>query len=183
MAQRGLRKQCHRCVGRDRLCSTHDVIDGLDEVDDVGSHGHGTDRLLMACVADIKDLKALLCPDLELMVHLRHERADSVHDDPVLLPRGIDHLGRRAMGAQHQGRASGDLAHVVDEDDSLIGEALHHVLVVDDLVVAVDGRLEGPNHPCKCFDRLLDAGTEPPGFGQQHLIDVHVTEATRARRR
>ena len=57
-------------------------------------------------------------------------------------------------------------------------EPVHHQLVVDDLVVAVDGRLEGPDHPGQGLDGHLDAGAEAPGRGQQHPVDIHVIEAT-----
>ena len=52
-------------------------------------------------------------------------------------------------------------------------EALDDELVVDDLVVAVHGRLEGPHHPGQRLDRHLDAGAEPPRRGEQHLVDGH----------
>ena len=52
-------------------------------------------------------------------------------------------------------------------------EAVDDELVVDDLVVAVHGRLEGAHHPRQRLDRHLDAGAEPAGLGQQHPVDVH----------
>ena len=57
-------------------------------------------------------------------------------------------------------------------------EALDDQLVVDDLVVAVHGRLEGPHHPRQRLDRHLDAGAEAAGLGEQHPVDVHAAEAT-----
>ena len=50
-------------------------------------------------------------------------------------------------------------------------EAVDDQLVVDDLVVAVHGRLEGPHHPGQRLDRHLDAGAEAAGRGEQHLVD------------
>ena len=99
---------------------------------------------------------------------LGHERADGVDDHAALGPGGLDHLGGRAVGAQHERGAVGDLGHVVDEDDPLLAEAVDHVPVVDDLVVAVDRRLEDPHHPGQGLDGLLDAGAEAPGLGQHH---------------
>ena len=43
-------------------------------------------------------------------------------------------------------------------------EPLDDELVVDDLVVAVHGRLEGPHHPRQRLDRHLDAGAEAAGL-------------------
>ena len=51
-------------------------------------------------------------------------------------------------------------------------EALDDELVVDDLVVAVHGRLEGPHHPGQRLDRHLHAGAEAPRLGEQHAVDV-----------
>ena len=52
-------------------------------------------------------------------------------------------------------------------------EAVDDQLVVDDLVVAVHGRLEGPHHPRQRLDRHLHAGAEAPGRGEQHPVDGH----------
>ena len=65
-----------------------------------------------------------------------------------------------------------DLRHVVDEDDAPLAEAVHHMPVVDDLVVAVHGRLEDPHHPGQGLDGLLDTGAEAPGLGQQDALDT-----------
>ena len=69
------------------------------------------------------------------------------------------------------GAPGGHVGHVVDEDDALGTEALDHVPVVDDLVVAVHRRLEDPHHPGQGLDRLLDAGAEPPWLGQHDSVD------------
>ena len=143
----------------------------LEEPHRLGRDGHGAHRLLVAGVADVEDGVALAAPHLELVVHLGHERADGVDDDAALGPGRRDDLGSRAVGAEHQGRTLGHLGHVVDEDDALVAEALDHMPVVDDLVVAVDRRLEDPHHPGQGLDRLLDAGAEPPGLGQHHSVD------------
>jgi hypothetical protein len=46
-------------------------------------------------------------------------------------------------------------------------------------VVAVHGGLEDPHHPGQGLDRLLHAGAEPPGLGQQDPFDVgHLLNAT-----
>ena len=68
------------------------------------------------------------------------------------------------------GWPGGHLGDVVDEDDAQTLEALDDELVVDDLVVAVHGRLEGPDHPRQRLDRHLHAGAEPARLGEQHPI-------------
>ena len=78
------------------------------------------------------------------------------------------------MGRQHQRRARRHLGHIVHEHHALGDELVNHMPVVDDLVVAVDGRLEDPDHPGKGLDGLLPPGTEPPGFGEDHAFDGHL---------
>ena len=75
------------------------------------------------------------------------------------------------MGAEHQRGAGRHVGHVIDEDDTLVTEALDDMPVVDDLVVAVDRRLEDPDHPGQGLDRLLDAGAEPSRLGQHDSVD------------
>ena len=53
-------------------------------------------------------------------------------------------------------------------------EALDHDPVVDDLVVAVDGRLEGPHHPGQRLDGHLHAGAEAARGSEQDLVDGEV---------
>ena len=110
----GLGQEGHRGAGR------HDggvhVGLGLDQVDGVGGHGHGADRLLVALVADVENGVALAGADLQLVVDLGDEGADGVDDDPVE-PAGVGHhLGGRAVGREHERGAGRDLVDVVDED-------------------------------------------------------------------
>jgi hypothetical protein len=42
---------------------------------------------------------------------------------------------------------------------------------VDDLVVAVHGRLEDAHHPRQRLDRHLDAGAVTAGLGQENFLD------------
>ena len=124
-------------------------------------------------MADVEDGVALGGTDFELVVDLCHERADGIDHHSSATAGRHHHLRRRTVGREHEGCALRHLVHIVHEDDSLSGELLHHVPVVDDLVVAVDGRLEDPHHPGQGLDGLLDAGAEAAGLGQQHSIDGH----------
>ena len=85
--------------------------------------------------------------------------------------RGPLDLGCRAVSREHEGRERRDLVDVVDEDDALTAELLDDEAVVDDLVVAVDGRLEDPNHPRQGLDGHLHAGAEAPRLGEQDAVD------------
>ena len=155
----------------------------LDQPHRLGRHSHGPDRLLVTGVPDVEHGVALGAAHLELVMDLGHQGADGIDDHAAVGPGRPDHLGRRPVGAEHQGRARRDLAHVVDEDHPLLAEGIHHNPVVHDLVVAVDGRVEDPDHPGQGLDGLLHAGTEPSGRGQQHTVDLgHLFNANGLRR-
>ena len=147
-----------------------EILLPLEEAHRLRGHRHGADRLLVPGVPDVEDGVALSAPHLELVVNLRHEWAHGVDDDPAPGPGRLDDLGSRTVGTEHEGRPGGHVGHVVDEDDALLAEPLDHMPVVHDLVVAVDRRLEDPDHPGQGLDRLFDAGTEPPWLGQHHSI-------------
>ena len=160
---------------RDRLGELRQVVhlgDRLHPVDRIGRDGHGAHRLLMALVTDVDDPVALARPHPHLVVDLGHQRAHRVDHVAALGPGRRDHFRSRAVGRQHDRRAVGHVGDVVDEDHAQRLEAIDHHLVVDDLVVAVDGRLEGPHHPRQRLDRHLHAGTEAARRRQEHLVDL-----------
>ena len=138
--------------------------------------GQGADGLVVAGVADVEDGVALAGPDPGLVVDLGHERAHGVDHETAPVAGGGHHVGGRAVGREHHRGAVGKVVDAVDEDDPEVPEPLHHEPVVDDLVVAVDGRLEDPDHPGQGLDGHLHAGAEPAGAGQQHLLDFHTDE-------
>jgi hypothetical protein len=129
----------------------------------------------VALVADVEDREPLAGPDLHLVVDLGDQRAHGVDHEAPAGPGRLDHLGRGAVGAEHERGPRGNLRHVVDEHHAQLAEPVHHQPVVDDLVVAVHRRLEDPDHPPEGLDRHLDAGAEAARRGQQHLVDVHQT--------
>src|SRR6202034_4696400 len=46
-------------------------------------------------------------------------------------------------------------------------------LIVNDLVIAVDGRLKDARHPVERFNGLFDAGTKAPRSGEHNLVNRH----------
>ncbi len=114
----------------------------------------------MAFVADVDDVEAFAGHALDLVVDLRHERTHGIHHDGRSLLRCAHNFRRRAVSRQHDRPTVRDLGDVVDEDDAGSLEGGDHRLVVDDLVVAVHGRLEHAHHPGERLDRHLHAGTE-----------------------
>ncbi len=159
--ERGLGEQGHRLLERGEAV---DLVDRLDPVDGLGGHRHGAHRLLVALVAHVDDLVALAGADLDLVVDLGDQRAHRVDHVAAVGLGGGDDLGCRAVGRQHQRatrRARRSMSSTKTTPRS--SEALHDPLVVDDLVVAVHGRLEGPDHPGQRLDGHLDAGAEALG--------------------
>ncbi len=126
----------------------------------------------MSLVADVDDAIPLAGAHLDLVVHLRDQGAHGIDHVAPVGACGIDDLGGRTMGREHDGAAGGDISDVVDEHDAEVLEALHDALVVHDLVVAVHGRLEGSHHPRQSLDGHLDSGAEAPGSGEEYAIDL-----------
>lgn len=167
MAQRCLGQQCNR--GFERRKRLH-LSKGLHAVDRFGRHRHGAHRLLVALVADIDDLVTLAGKHLDLVVHLGDQRAHCIHHQAAT-GTGLNHdLRRRAVSRQHDGGALGHLGHVIDEDHTLLLEALHHAGVVHDLVVAVHGSLMGTDQPGQRLDGHLHTCAEAARRGQQHRL-------------
>ena len=169
ITRRRLRQERDRLV---ELRQLGNLGDRFDAVDRLRRDRHRADRLLVTLVADVDDAEALACPHLHLVVHLRDEWAHAVHD--VAAPRagGRHDLGRRSVGGEHDRAAFRHVGDVIDEHDPERLEPVDHELVVDDFVVAVDGRLEGAHHPRERLDRHLYPGAEPARRGEQHEVDL-----------
>jgi hypothetical protein len=61
---------------------------------------------------------------------------------------------------------------VVYEDHPEFTEAVHHQPVVNDLMEAIDGRLEHTEHPGEGLDRHLHPSTEAAGRSQENEVDI-----------
>ena len=168
MRERGLGE--HRDLGRVAEIGERavEVVGVLHEADRLGRDRQRADCFVVPGVADVQNGEALAGPDPRFVVHLGDERAHRVHDVAAFGAGGVDHLGCGAVRRQHERRAGGNVGDVVDEHDALLAEALDHEPVVDDLVVAVHGRLERPHHPGERLDRHLDPGAEAPRLGEEH---------------
>ena len=168
MAQRCLREQGYRPFDVER----RNIVDALDQVHGVGGDGHRSDRLVVAIVADVDDVESLAGTHSCLVMDLGHERTHCIHDEAAVGLGGRHDFGRGTMRAEHQGSTNGHVGEAVDEDDAEVAEAVDDETVVDDLVVAVDGRLEHPDEPGESLDGHLDSGAESPRCGKEHLIDA-----------
>ncbi len=77
------------------------------------------------------------------------------------------------MSTQHDRSTLGHQSDVINELNSQASEMIDNELVMDNLVVAVDGRFEDSRHPVEGFDGLFHAGTKAPRRGEQNAINGH----------
>ena len=173
LGERGLREDGDPLgvgdIGRGR----RDVLGPFYESNGFGGDCHGADRLVVACVARVDDRVPLLGPNPGLVVDLGHQGTDGVDDVAVTGAGGRDDLGGRTVGREHERCAGRNRVDIVDEDDSEALESVDDETIVDDLVVAVDGWFERPDHPRERLDRHLHPGTKAPGFGEEYAFDRH----------
>ena len=117
-------------------------------------------------MADVNDPVALASAHFHFVMDLGDQGAHRVNNVGTTLASGFENLGRRPVCRQHDRAPCRYFLDRVDEHDALGLKAINDELVVDDLVVAVDGAREGSDHPGQRLDRHLDAGAEPARFGQ-----------------
>ena len=79
------------------------------------------------------------------------------------------HVGCGSVGAQHHRAASRYVSHVIDKHHPGLLERVDDSRVVNDLVVAIDGRFEDPDHPGQRLDRHFNACAESARFRQENL--------------
>ena len=77
------------------------------------------------------------------------------------------------MGAQHHGRTGWHSAYIINENHTQPPEVINDVLIMNNFVIAVDGRLKNLRHPVEGLDGLLDAGTKAARGSQEDTIDYH----------
>ncbi len=78
------------------------------------------------------------------------------------------HLGRDAVGREHDDGALGHLVGLLDEDRAALLERLHDVQVVHDLLADVDRRAVVLERVLDGLHRAVDAGAVAARLGEQH---------------
>jgi putative radical SAM enzyme (TIGR03279 family) len=149
-----------------------DVAFLLQQADGFRSDSHRPGSLLVAGVADVKDRVALSGAHLELVVHLGHEGTAGVDHHAAPGCCGLLDLGCGPVSREHERRKCRHLVDVVDEDDALAPEFLDDEAVVDDLVVAVNGRLEDAHHPREGLDGHLHARAKAARLREKDARDA-----------
>jgi hypothetical protein len=82
------------------------------------------------------------------------------------------------MSGQHNRPPFRDLRNIVDEFNTKLTKAIYNYLVVNNLVIAVDRRLERSHHPDKCFDSHFHPRAKTSRGSQKNLVYVHVFEVS-----
>ncbi len=122
----------------------------------------------MALMADQQDVVVVLGEPPHLVVHLGHQRTGGV-DGAQLRARGLlVHLGRDAVGGEHDERALGNLRVLLDEDRPARLEGADDVQVVDDLLAHVDRRAVVLEGVLDRLDGAVDACAVAARLGEQH---------------
>ena len=147
-----------------------DVLRAFHHLRAVGRLAAGADDLLVVGMADEEDLVAGPRVSDGLVVHLGDERAGGVHRGEVALLRLGPQRGAHAVGAEDHDGAVGHLGEFLDELHAAAAEPVHHMTVVHDLVIDVDGLVgadvqELVHH----VDRHVDAGAEAAGIRKDDL--------------
>ena len=141
----------------------------LDQVHRLRGHRHGAHGLLVSGMADVEDGVPLAAPHLELVVDLGDQRAHRVDHHPATLAAAATTSGAEPWAPASAGHRRAPRPRRRRTPRREPGTSSHDVPVVDDLVVAVHGRLEDPHHPGQRLDGLLHPGAESPRLGQQDL--------------
>lgn len=116
-----------------------DVGGRLDDLGGVGGLAAGADDLLVVFMADEEDLVSEPGVADGLVVDFGDEGAGGVDDAEVALLGSLADGGGDAMGAEDDDGALGHEVDVFNEEDATFFESADHVVVVDDVVVDVDG--------------------------------------------
>ena len=96
-------------------------------------------------------------------------------------PRLLAHGRGDAVGGEDDDRAFRHVVGVVDEDRATLGEGLHDVHVVHDLLADVDGGAVLLERALDGLDGPVDACAVAAGLGHQDSLGGHVFEGTWAR--
>ncbi len=125
-------------TGRVAYDDPGDVGRALHELDVVRRLARRALHLLVALVADQEDVVVVGGEALRLVVDLGHQRAGGVDRLELALLGLAMHLGRDAVGGEHDGGALRHLLDLLHEDRTARLEIGHDVLVVHDLLADVD---------------------------------------------
>ena len=126
-------------------------------------------NFVVSLVADEQNCIASLSVLDRFQMDLRDQRAGGVDRPQIALMCDLADLRRHAMSGKEERGAEGYVGQVVDERHAAFAEMLDDKLVVDDLVVDIDRRLERRQCEIERLDRHVDARAETPRTGYENL--------------
>lgn len=124
----------------------------------------------MALVADEEDVETLLVKTLDLIVHLGHQRAGGVNGLQVLGCCLLLDGGADTVGGEHHVGTLGSLGGLIDEDNTLVGEGVHHITVVHNLLAHIDRGTVFLECTFHGFHRAVNTGAVAAWGGKQDLL-------------
>ncbi len=145
-------------------------VGAVDQLDVVGRLAGGADDLLVALVADQQDVVVVAGEAPGLVVHLGDQRAGGVDGLQVAFGGRRVHRRRDAVRGEHHDGALGHLVGLLDEDRAGLGQGLHHVPVVHDLLAHVDRGAVLLQRPLDGFHGPVDPGAVAARLGEQHPL-------------
>ncbi|SIC06646.1 Uncharacterised protein [Mycobacteroides abscessus subsp. abscessus] len=158
----------------DLVLVTHrDVVHRVGAVDQlyvVGRLTGGADDFLMAFVADEQNVEVVTREALGFLVHLGDQRAGGVDGLQIAFGGLLVDRRRHPVGREDHDGALGHLIGLVDENGAGLGQRVHHIAVMHDLVTHVDGGavlLQGTLHR---FDGTVHTRAVAARLSQQHAL-------------
>jgi hypothetical protein len=173
-------REIHESRGVDDA-QARDVAGRFDDLNRLGRFARCAHDLLMIAVPHKQDLVSLARVANGLGMHFGHEGARRVDGRQPAGPGEGAHLRAHPVRAEDHNSALGHIGKIVDKHGAAPRQALHHVLVVHDLVVHVDRALvDDVEHLVDHVDRHAHARAETPGIDEQqtHPPDGRCPSAT-----
>jgi hypothetical protein len=152
-----------------RVSSTLRVVLGLYQRHRLGNLAHRALDLRMPGVADQNEPAPLRHISLALIMHLGDQWAGRVQHRKLALRRFLLNALGDAMSAENGNRVRGNLGKVLDKMRAFGLQALHHVLVVHDLVAHVDRRTVLLQGALDDLDGTDHAGTKTARLSEYDL--------------
>ena len=143
------------------------VLKGLDQGDRAFRKlPQGAVDFGMARVADKYHMAVGLIMAFGVQVHLGDQGAGCVQIEHVAKARFRRSRLGHAMGGKNDGTIVGAFAQLFDEDGAELPQPIDHMVVMNDLVLHIDGRAIFFDRPFDDLDGPIDSGAEAPRIGE-----------------
>src|SRR5690606_14452049 len=116
---------------------------------------HCSDHLIVPVMTDQHDVIPLPSILNGFQMHLRHERTCRIYRLQFPTAGLSSNLRRHPVGRIQEQRSFGNFAQLINERDPLPAEPIHHIPVMNDLMIYVDVRPESANDFVETIDRHI----------------------------